>query len=105
MEKPFWVSMARPVEAKVEQIHAYLRCSRHDSTSQLQSPRPFLCVYTALWHDFVPVAGHVIVKICACCKDAPNKLTRIYGVLSGSARKILCFRACVLTRFIRIYGV
>ena len=104
-KKPFWASTARPVEAKVKQIHAYLWCSRHDSTSQLQSPRPFLCVYTALRHDFVPAAGHAIVKICAGRQDTHNKLMRMCGVSSWLVQKIVNFCTCVVKHFVRIYRV
>ena len=104
-KKPFWASTARPVEAKVEQIHAYLWCSRHDPTSHLHSPRPFLCVYTALRHDVVPAAGHTIVKICAGREDAHNKLMRMCGVSSWLVQKIVSFCTCVVTHFVRIYRV
>jgi hypothetical protein len=55
------------------------------------TPRPFLCVFVAPWHDFVSVAGGAIVKMSARCKSVLDKMMRIYGVLVGSARKIVCF--------------
>ena len=88
--------------SRCERLSCVFTAFSRVSASRSMTPRPFLCVFVAPWHDFVPVARGAIVKMCARCKSAPNKLMRIYGVLAGSARKVVCFCACVLARFMRI---
>jgi hypothetical protein len=90
--------------SRCERLSCVFTAFSRVSASRSMTPRPFLCVFVAPWHDFVPVAGGAIVKMSARCKSVLNKMMRIYGVLVGSARKIVCFCAHVLTRFMRICG-